>query len=361
MQRKPVNIAILEYPGVLRSAVFGFEELFRLANGVAGEKRPAVEFFPMIVKPDVIRPRARGGAGGRAMPPFQVVILPPSLGSDLCETPDRVLGAWLVEQHEAGAVLCSVCAGAFLLAETGLLRNRRATTHWGLAASFAQRFPETRLDTDQILIDEGDLMTAGGLMAWIDLGLEIVARWAGAETMRDLARRLVIDSGRREQRYYQRFSPRLDHRDNVILQAQRHLQSHFDEEVPMAALAREGCLSERMFLRRFVRATGLKPVEYRQRLRIQKACELIEETDDSFEKIAGKVGYTEQSAFRKIFIRICGLTPREFRRRFASHRDAPPKRTGRAIAKGGGDVHHTEVRQNGSASTKHRRPGRTAA
>lgn len=321
MRRKPVAIAIIEYPGVLRSSVFGFDEMFRLANGAIGEKRLVVEFVPQIVRLSEICTQAAKSADTNMISRFQVVILPPSLGSELCETPDRALCAWLLQQHEAGAVLCSVCAGAFLLASTGLLRRRRATTHWALAESFVQRFPEVRLDTDRILIDEGDLMTAGGLMAWIDLGLEIVARWAGAEAMRELARRLVVDPGRREQRYYQRFTPRLDHSDKVILQAQRYLHAHYAEEVPVTMLAGHGCLSERMFLRRFVRATGLKPTEYRQRLRIQQACELIEETDDSFEQIAGKVGYTEQSAFRKIFIRVCGLTPREFRRRFASHQN----------------------------------------
>ncbi len=155
-------------------------------------------------------------------------------------------------------------------------------------------------------------------MAWVDLGLEIVARWAGVDAMRELAKRLVVDSGRREQRYYQRFVPGFDHQDKAILQAQQFLHANLAEEIPVALLASQSCLSERMFLRRFKKATGMKPTEYRQRLRIQRACELIEETDESFEQIAGRIGYKEQSAFRRIFIRICGLTPREFKRRTAT-------------------------------------------
>ncbi len=129
MRKNPISIAIIEYPGVLRSAMYGLEELFLLANAVIEDRRPAVEFFPQILGLDAIRQRSMASRGAQNDPHFHLVILPPSLASKLCETPDRTLSAWLSWQHEAGAVLCSVCAGAFLLAATGLLHKRRATTH----------------------------------------------------------------------------------------------------------------------------------------------------------------------------------------------------------------------------------------
>jgi transcriptional regulator GlxA family with amidase domain len=140
--------------------------------------------------------------------------------------------------------------------------------------------------------------------------------FAGDRVLHALAKRLVVDSGTREQRYYSCFTPRLDHGDRAILQVQRFIAGNFHEVVLTRTMAELACLGERMFLRRFVKATGLKPTAYLQRFRVQKACELIETSDDAVEGVAMKVGYKDISAFRKIFSRVTGLTPQEFKKRF---------------------------------------------
>ena len=103
-----------------------------------------------------------------------VLIAPPTLkgppGPETC----RLLAPWLRERHVEGATLCSICGGAFLLAETGLLRDRRVTTHWSYAEELARRFPEIDVDADRLIIDDGDFVTAGGIMAWTDVGLRLV-------------------------------------------------------------------------------------------------------------------------------------------------------------------------------------------
>ena len=155
-------------------------------------------------------------------------------------------------------------------------------------------------------------------MSWVDLGLELVAQFTKTSTMRQLGKMLVVDTGGREQRYYQSFSPKWDHGDLAIVKAQQILQSRYKNGVSVKFLAEVAHLTERTFLRRFVKATGLKPNEYLQRIRIQKACELLEETNIPFEKIGFDVGYGDISACRKVFVKIMGLSPSAFRQRFSA-------------------------------------------
>lgn len=157
---------------------------------------------------------------------------------------------------------------------------------------------------------------AGGMMSWLDLGLTLVETLVSPYIARQLGKLLVIDTAGREQRYYRQFSPIFTHGDSVILRAQKTIQSNYQQGKKISALANDLCLTERTFLRRFVKATGFKPSEYIQRLRIQKACNLLETTQRSFELIANDVGYENTSACRKIFVRIIGLTPRAFKKRF---------------------------------------------
>jgi len=222
----------------------------------------------------------------------------------------------LVAWHAEGTLLCSVCAGAFLLAGTGLLDGRAATTHWTYAEALAARFPKLRVDVDKLVIDDGDIITAGGLLAWTDLGLKLVDRLLGPTVMLETARFLLVDPAGREQRFYSSFSPRLQHGDAAVLKVQRWLQTQEGAKASVPAMAALAGLSERTFLRRFLKATGLKPTEYCQHLRVGKAREMLEFTGNSIDEIAWRVGYEDPGSFRKIFLRVMGLSPGEYRRRF---------------------------------------------
>ena len=137
--------------------------------------------------------------------------------------------------------------------------------------------------------------------------------------MRHLGKRLIVDTHRREQRFYQTFSPNMEHRDTAVLGVQKFLQMHFSQTISIKDLADHCCLSERAFLRRFIQATGLQPSVYLQRLRIQEACDLLETTDLSLDAIARNVGYEMSGSFRKLFVRTLGLSPREYRARFGTN------------------------------------------
>ncbi|TZG24192.1 helix-turn-helix domain-containing protein [Sphingomonas montanisoli] len=252
----------------------------------------------------------------RAVP--DMLIAPGSMHNLISAEDAAPFARFLRDHHAQGALLASTCAGAFLLAETRLLEGRPATTHWYFADAFRDRFPGVRLEIDRMVIDDGDILTAGGLMAWTDLGLRIVERFLGQTLMMETAKFLLLDPGSREQRHYAPFAPKLTHGDEAILKVQHWLQAREARAVSVADMAREAHLEERTFLRRFKAATGLKPIEYVQHLRIGKARELLEFTKRSVEQIAWGVGYEDAAAFRKLFHRMIGLSPGDYRQKFAA-------------------------------------------
>ncbi|EQB16342.1 hypothetical protein L284_09505 [Novosphingobium lindaniclasticum LE124] len=179
------------------------------------------------------------------------------------------------------------------------------------------RFPDVgRVDSDRLIIDDGDIITVGGVMAWTDLALKLVDRFLGPTIMLETARHLLVDPPGREQSYYSTFSPRLTHGDAAVLKVQHWLQATEARDVSLPTLAGQAGLEERTFLRRFQKATGFTSTDYCQRLRVGKAQELLQFSSRPIERIAWEVGYGDPSAFRKVFLRIVGLSPREFRQRF---------------------------------------------
>jgi transcriptional regulator GlxA family with amidase domain len=223
---------------------------------------------------------------------------------------------WVARKHADGAAIAAVCGGVFLLADSGLLNGRRATTHWMFAAELQRRHPELRVDSDRIVIDEGDIVTAGGVLAWADMGLTLVERLLGRTIMCSTARFMLMDPPGREQRFYGEFTPPLRHGDKAIISIQHWLHANAAAMSSVAALAERAGLGSRTFLRRFVKATGLTPSEYHQQLRIARSRELLEFTRESVERIAVASGYEDTRGFRRTFKRVIGLSPAEYRRRF---------------------------------------------
>jgi transcriptional regulator GlxA family with amidase domain len=137
----------------------------------------------------------------------------------------QCLVQWLLKHHSRGATLCSVCGGAFVLAETGLLAGRSATTHWSFIAKLSESFPDIHADESRITVEDGNFITAGGVLAWTDLGLKLVDRYLGSTIMIETARFMLVDPPGREQRYYSNFAPKLHHGDAAILKVQHWLQN----------------------------------------------------------------------------------------------------------------------------------------
>ncbi|RDJ20355.1 GlxA family transcriptional regulator [Bosea caraganae] len=314
------EIGLLAYPDAQLAAVYGLTDLFRIAGE---QSRASGEPDAAVIRVSHWR-QAADGAGvecaydshpGSPHKPSHL-IAPPSLIMPDKMQPMRGFVSWMTERHAAGTTLCSVCAGAFLLGETGLLAGREATTHWAFAEALAQRFPAIRVDTGRMVIDDGDIITAGGILAWTDLGLTLVERLLGPSVMLETARFLLIDPPGRTQLPYSHFVQKLDHGDAAILRVQHWLQATLGKDHGVPALAARAGLEERTFLRRFRKATGLRPTEYAQQVRIAKAREALELSRRPVAQIAWEVGYGDASAFRKLFQRVTGLAPADYRRRF---------------------------------------------
>lgn len=248
---------------------------------------------------------------------LNVLIVPGNQQATLEAVKDGPMIRWLCQQHDRGVVIAGVCGGVFILAKTGLLSGRQATTHWALSDLFAVQFPDVLLESDHMVIDYGDVVTAGGVLAWADLGLRLVERFLGPAIMGETARYMLVDPPGREQRFYSDFTPNMKHGDAAILKAQLWLSANRERPASVADLARQSGLESRTFLRRFTKATGIKPREYQQRLQISRAREMLEFSGANIDEVAYRVGYIDTDAFRRVFRKITGLTPSDYRRRFS--------------------------------------------
>ncbi|WP_020592685.1 GlxA family transcriptional regulator [Kiloniella laminariae] len=322
---KEVHLAVLAYPGVMQSALHGLTELFDVTNSLV-TAHPDSDWPIFRCRIQNVEPALSEVKSGQEktidqaseeIAAYDVVILPPRTTKTDWNPGDGNCRNWLQEQHGKGAILASACAGAFLLADAGLLRGRRVTTHWGLAEEFRELYPEINLCEQELLLDEGDIITAGGMMAWMDLALRLVERFASPFLSLELGKYFLVDTGQRDQRCYQNFSPKFSHGDQEVLNLQRWLQANWNEGVDIGEMARIAQMGERTLQRRFTKATGLSPSIYVMELRLQKAREYLEVSRMTVDEIVWKVGYEDQSSFRKLFKRETGLTPSEYRKRFS--------------------------------------------
>lgn len=229
------------------------------------------------------------------------------------------LVAWLRAMYERGAVLCSACSGIFLLAETGLFDGKDATVHFGYAGAFAAAYPRVAIHPDRVLVIAGlreELVSSGASMTWHDLVLYLIARYAGATAAQDVARLFALQWHQDGLAPYMVFEGKRDHGDSDIQGAQQWLDTHFAVANPVEELIKRSRLAERTFKRRFTSATGLAPIAYVQRLRIEDAKRRLERTDAAIDEISWQVGYEDPAFFRRLFKRTTGLAPGAYRKRF---------------------------------------------
>lgn len=299
-----LSIAILAYPGSLKSAVYGLQDILGHAARISDTE----------MKLDLLEDFSA------AVDRYDAVVLPPSAGTvRLEEVP--ALPAFLQHLHGRGAVVCSACTGLTFVAAAGLAEGRKVTTHWGLEQRLSAAYPDLRLDTDRLLIEYSDLITAGGLMAWVDLALALIERFLGYPVAVATARHFIVDFRRRDQRRFRRFLPELRHGDASILKVQHFLETRSGDDVSVADMVRNSGLPARTFQRRFKLATGLAPKQYLQELRIERARDLLIETDQPVSDICFAVGYNDPPSFVRLFSRLSGLTPGAFREQYRRQSD----------------------------------------
>ncbi|MDI2091668.1 GlxA family transcriptional regulator [Commensalibacter oyaizuii] len=316
-----IHVGILRYPGAQEAAILGLVDLFIVANQLVKyeNSQSMVDLKVSIIQlEDKIDYTNIAFLKTKASyKEFSALILPPCLKGIPDIDSNLPYIRFLKSHHEKGTILASVCAGAFLLAGTGLLSNRYATTHWSYNDQFQVRFPKIIVDTDQLLIDDGDIITAGGAMSWGDLGLRLIERFFGPIVKIAVAKMFVMQPSGREQCHYRIFSPCLEHGDSAILKAQNYISKSKGADLTLVVLSKVTQLEIRTMQRRFVKATGMNITEYIQRHRVHKAQEFLQFSDLCIEHIAKKVGYKDYNAFCKIFIKIVGITPNVYRNNFS--------------------------------------------
>jgi len=321
------EIGIVLFPGVQAACVHGLTDLFRIAASIAVDQQRDGR-SPLRVTH--WQPAHSGDAElscvydsdprGTAQP--RILIIPPTM-VDLPD-PDVPAGiaTWLRSHHAAGTKLVSVCSGAFVLAETGVAAGRSVSTHRIWAAALAKRFPDIAVDTNQRIIDDGDIITAGGFMAWVDVGLLLVDRILGGAVRAETAHFILSDPAASEARYFAGFAPGQTHGDAAVMKAQEWVHIRDGRDVSLASMAAAAGLETRTLLRRFANATGMTPIEYCRAVRIARARELLEFGNTPQKEIAGSLGYRDVASFARMFCKVTGLAPGAYRKRFGLRRVA---------------------------------------
>ena len=246
------------------------------------------------------------------------LILIPALDGDLRQTiaANQDFLPWIVNHHQNGAEVGSLCVGAFLLASTGLLNGRQCATHWMAACEFRALFPEVQLVEDRIITDEGGLYSSGGAFSYLNLILYLIEKYAGRPTAVFMAKAFQIEIERHSQSPFMIFQGQKEHGDDAIRQAQEYIETNVEERITVDELATRFAIGRRNLERRFKRATANSVVEYIQRVKIEAAKMRLESSRDNVSEVMYGVGYSDPKAFRLTFKKITGLSPIEYRQKY---------------------------------------------
>ena len=241
------------------------------------------------------------------------------MGSALAK--NKALVPWIIKHYNLGAEVASLCVGAFLLAETGLLDGKKCSTHWLHSNEFRRMFPDVELVDGRIVTEEGRLYSSGGANSYWNLLLHLVEKYTDRATAILAAKFFAIDIGRSSQSAFAIFQGQKTHGDAEIKQVQQHIEENFTEKFTIDELAEMVALGRRSFERRFKAATNNTVLEYIQRVKIEVAKRRLESGRKNVNEVMFDVGYGDAKAFRDVFKKITGLTPGDYRGRY--HQQAP--------------------------------------
>lgn len=223
---------------------------------------------------------------------------------------------WLVEQHKKGAELASLCMGAFILADTGLLDGKKCSTHWYAADAFRQMFPKVTLVDGLTITDENGIYSSGGANSYWSLLLHLVEKYTNRETAIMASKFFEVDINRHSQSAFAIFTGQKAHKDEAIQKAQAFIENNVAQKISVNELADKVAIGRRSFERRFKSMTNNSVLEYIQRVKIEAAKRSFENSQAQITEVMYNVGYNDIKAFRTIFKKVTGLTPIEYRNRY---------------------------------------------
>ena len=319
------RISILVFEDCTSIAMVGTMEIFRKASDiyqqVTGSENP---FFEV----ELVSEKGRYVKTSNGYPVYCHKTIKEVSNTDLVVIPalemdidsklqrNQAFIPWIQQQYAQGADLASICTGAFLLAATGLLKGREATTHWAAADKFRELFPEVELREENIITDQGRIHSSGGATSFLNLVLYLVEKYCGRQVAIATSKILLIDMDKVSQANYAIFSTQKYHQDESILKAQKIIESNYHKSITVDELAVEVSISKRNFIRRFKNATGNTPIRYIQRVKIEAAKKALETSSDRIQQIVYQIGYEDLSTFRKLFKKYTGLSPMEYRKKY---------------------------------------------
>jgi len=318
-----MRLAILMLDGAMQSAAVGAADLLALSNAIlAGQGRPPAFRWSYVAAGNL----AVHTAGGQVFQAdcdldrfddYDAVLIPGSI--PLSSPPDKsdsrtTAKTWLRRTHARGAVIGASCGGVFLLAESGLLEGRKATTTWWLQSELKQRYPQIDLSRDAVVTESSRVLCGAGPMSWVDLLLRLIAATDGSNLAQLCADYAVIDTAGRTQSAYVPMAYMLQ-QDPLLVQADMLVRCSGESPMTVRNLAKALGLSERTLHRRILDLTGEPPQNFILRRRIDVARTLLETTGRAIKEIAHAVGYEDESSFRKTFRKITGYSPQTYRAR----------------------------------------------
>jgi transcriptional regulator GlxA family with amidase domain len=334
-----LETAIIAVPETAGSALYGMLDVLTVTGNV-WQTLTRTDTTPPPFRVRVVSPSGERFHCGNGIPVepsgaideidrADIVILP-----ELWLGPDEHLSgrypsliAWIRARYEAGAYVYSACSGALMLAETGLLNDRDATSHWGYQDLFRRHYPQVRFRPEPNLCfadTAGRIVTAGGTTSWHDLALHIISRHVSPGEAMRIAKVYLLKWHDEGQLPYEPLVRSQPHADAVVRGCEKWLQEHFRESGVVARAVGHARIPERTLKRRFKQATGLALIDYVQNLRIEEAKHLLETSNQAVDEICFAVGYEDPSFFRRLFRRRTGVAPARYRRVFQPiHRGTP--------------------------------------
>ena len=325
---RPINVAILAFETFATMPITGPMDILNKSSavwgGVYGKSVPYASFHVELVS--LTEGPLQFGSNITIRPDASIataknpdLILIPSAGENVLENLGPLLPfiPWIKDCSARGARVVSLCTGAFLLAETGLLDGRSATTHWFLADLFRKTYPKVKLHPERLIVDEGSVITSGAATSYLDMVLYLIELYNGHEAAILIAKAFLIEMGRRTQLPYTIFSTHKMHHDRQILRAQQFIENHVGHELTTEVMAQRVDMSIRNFDRRFRKAVGEAPSIYLQKVRVEKAKRLLETTNDTIEDVMINVGYEDERSFRRLFRSLTDLSPKAYREKYA--------------------------------------------
>ena len=316
-------IEVLAYPSVQLLDVTGPVQVFASANDFATEAGATPPYELRVVTRAGPSVTASAGVGLAAIPlpaigaPLDTLMIAGGQGVETAAA-DPGLVDWVRQRAKDARRVASVCTGAFLLAASGVLDGKRATTHWSLCAELARRFPAIRVEPDPIFVRDGSVWTSAGVTAGIDLALALVEQDLGHAASLAVARYLVVFLKRPGGQAQFSAALALQTAEDRFGALHDWISRHLTDDISLQVLARQAGMSERSFSRRYAEATGLTPGRAVEQLRVEAARRLLLESRLPVKRISQRCGFGSEETMRRSFIRLLAVSPQDYRSRFGS-------------------------------------------